>query len=152
MVAASDILLKKSIIDNSIQANAKVIDALNRLNDINLSYLIVNDGDEVVGIFSERDYARKVVLKGRSSSEATVAEVMSTDLQEVDINAPVETCIHLLASLSQRYLIVKEDGEFRGVITIHDLLREILLHVDSRFDDNLTRALIDINEQPHKVF
>jgi len=152
MVAASDVLLKKSIVDNSIQPGAKVIDALNRLNDINLSYLIVQEGDDVVGIFSERDYARKVILKGRNSSETTVAEVMSTDMPEVDSDAPIETCMHLLATMGQRYLIVKEDGEFRGVITIHDLLREILLHVDSRFDDKLTKALIDINEQPHKVY
>ncbi|WP_336515455.1 CBS domain-containing protein [Pollutibacter soli] len=152
MVAASDVLLKKSIVDNSIEPGAKVIDALNRLNDLNLSYLVVQDGDDVVGIFSERDYARKVILKGRNSTETTVAEVMSTDMPEVDFDAPIETCMHLLASMSQRYLIVKEDGEFRGVITIHDLLREVLLHVDSRFDDELTKALIDINEQPHKVY
>jgi len=80
MRTVNDILESKPQPFNIIASNHLVIDALHMLNSVNLSYLIVMDGDQYKGIFSERDYSRNVILKGRSSSSTTVQEVMTTDI------------------------------------------------------------------------
>lgn len=152
MKTANEIIWQKKAAENFISADALVIDALNELNKVNLSYLIVKDNDDVVGIFSERDYARKVVLQGRSSKETKVREVMSTDLPEVQGNDSVQACINMLAEHGRRYIIVRDKQKFEGVITIHDLLREILLHGERVLDIKITKTLIEINERPPRVY
>ncbi|HEX5150731.1 MAG TPA: CBS domain-containing protein [Parafilimonas sp.] len=148
MKTVKEILEHKPSANNFIHSGSRVLQALNRLVDVNLSYLIVKDGDEVKGIFSERDYTRKMILKGRSSFDTTVKEIMSVDMPEVQINDTVETCMELLASHGRRYLFAMDGKKFMGVITIHDLLREILLNKEDVFNKKVTGALIDINEQP----
>jgi predicted transcriptional regulator len=152
MKTAQEVVWQKKAPGNFVHPDAKVIDALGILNEVNLSYLIVKDRDNVKGVFSERDYARKVILQGRSSSETTVKEIMSTDLPVVQAGESVESCMKLLASHGRRYLLVMDKGKFEGVITIHDLLREALLHGERIFDRRVTQKLLDINEQGPKVF
>ncbi|MFT4153620.1 CBS domain-containing protein [Parafilimonas sp.] len=152
MKTAHEIIWQKKAPDNFIDADALVIEALNELNKVNLSYLIVKDKDDVTGIFSERDYARKVALQGRSSRETKVKEVMSTDLPEVQGNDSVQHCMNLLAEHGRRYIIVRDQGKFEGVITIHDLLREVLLHGERVLDVRITSTLIEINERPPRVY
>ena len=148
MKTVKEVLERKQTPDNFIHSNATVITALNKLMDVNLSYLIVKDGDDVMGVFSERDYTRKVILKGRTSFDTRVAEIMSTDLPEVSLSDSIQTCMDLLASNGRRYLLVKDNGSFKGVITIHDLLREILKDNAGTFDNKVANTLIDINEKP----
>ena len=152
MKTAFEIIWQKKAPDNFISADALVIDALNELNKVNLSYLIVKDQEDVSGIFSERDYARKVALQGRSSRETKVKEVMSTDLPEVQGNESVQACMNLLAEHGRRYIIVRDKNKFEGIITIHDLLREILLHGERALDIRVTKTLIEINERPPRVY
>lgn len=148
MKTVKEVLERKQAPDNFIHSNATVITALNKLMDVNLSYLIVKDGEDVIGVFSERDYTRKVILKGRTSFDTRVGEIMSTDLPEVSLTDSLQTCMDLLASNGRRYLLVKDNGSFKGVITIHDLLREILKDTAGTFDNKVANALIDINEKP----
>ncbi len=152
MKTAEEVILQKRRHNNFIASDALVIDALKQLSDVNLSYLVVKDGDDVKGILSERDYARKVILQGKSSKETKVKEIMTTDLPEVQLYDSVEKCMNLLAAQGMRYILVKDKDKFEGVITIHDLLREVLLHGDRVFDNKITRTLIDINEHPHRVY
>jgi predicted transcriptional regulator len=152
MKTAQEVLWQKNSVNNFIESDALVIEALNRLNEVDLSYLIVKDGDEVKGIFSERDYARKVALQGRSSNNTTVKEIMSVNLPKVQVTDSVETCMNLLADRGRRYILVMDQNKFEGVITIHDLLREVLLHGERALDTRVTRILIDINERPPKVY
>lgn len=153
MKTANEVIWQKNPADNFILPDALVIEALNKLNEVNLSYLIVKDeNNDVKGIFSERDYARKVFLQGRSSNVTTVKEVMSTDLPEVQGNELLETCMNLLAEQGRRYVIVKDKNNFEGVITIHDLLREVLLHGERVLNVNVAKKLIDINERPPRVY
>lgn len=122
-----------------------VIDALNMLNTVNLSYLIVMDSSGYKGIFSERDYSRNVVLKGRSSNSTTVGEVMSTDLPIVNFTDTIEHCMTLIDMHKTRYLLAFDDDEhFAGVITIHDLLRQII--ANPQFDPTLANRLLDQDE------
>jgi predicted transcriptional regulator len=152
MKTAGEVIWQKSKISNIISPDTLVIDALNRLNEVDLSYLVVKDGDEVLGIFSERDYARKVILQGRSSSNTKVSDVMSVDLPEVEWTDSLETCMKLLASKGRRYILVYDKKHFEGIITIHDLLREILLHGERALDSRIASRLIDINERPSSVY
>ena len=85
MRTVKDILESKIKTFNIVSPHTLVIDALSMLNSVNLSYLIVMDNNEYKGIFSERDYSRNVILKGRTSRSSTVQEVMTTDLPMVHL-------------------------------------------------------------------
>src|SRR5688500_17815377 len=105
MRTVKDILVSKPKPVNVIQADALVIDALRKLNEVNLSYLVVMEGDRYRGIFSERDYSRNVLLKGRSSESTRVHEVMDTDVPRVHFDDTVEHCMNLMTQHSRRYLL-----------------------------------------------
>ncbi len=150
MKTISDILAGKPQAFNTIQPTALVIDALNLLNSVNLSYLVVMDGDKYKGIFCERDYSRNVVLKGRSSSSTMVQEVMTTDLPVVEPSDTVAYSMSLMNSHKTRYLLAYNGQEFAGVITIHDLLRQVLSNLDES-DNSIARTLID-NEEAGRIF
>lgn len=120
---------------NVASPDTLVIDALNMLNTANLSYLIVKEEDVFKGIFSERDYSRNVILKGRASNNTTVGEVMTTDLPEVHLPDTVEQCMNTMSENKTRYLLAYDANEkFVGVITIHDLLRQVLSSKQDVFD------------------
>jgi CBS domain-containing protein len=128
-----------------------VIDALKKLISVNLSYLLVYDNDNFLGLFSERDYTRKLVLEGRSSRDTKVRDVMSTNLPRVSLNNTVEDCMYQMNSRGTRYVAVYDEDSFEGIITIHDLLREVLANKQDIFDNSLTSSLLD-NDESGKVF
>ena len=132
---------------NQVAPSTLVIDALNLLNSLNLSYLIVMDGDVYKGIFSERDYSRKVILQGRHSNSTTVGEVMSTDVPVVAATDSVEACMVLMEQSKSRYLLVFDEEEhLQGAITIHDILRQVLKDKSLVFDVELAQRLVDEDE------
>ena len=146
MRTVKDMLNSKPEIYNTIESSTLVIDALTMLNSVNLSYLIVKEGDEYKGIFCERDYSRNVILKGRSSRTTTVQEVMTVDLPIVEVSESVEHCMNSMNLHKTRYLLAYEDTEFAGVITIHDLLRQVIANKEMVFDSNLAEKLIEQDE------
>ena len=152
MRTVDDVIASKPRPENIIQPTALIIDALHALDEANMSYLIVMDGDSYKGIFSERDYSRKVILKGRSSESAQVQDVMTTDLPEVNINDTVEHCMTLLTRHAARYVVAFEEKKFVGIITIHDLLRQVLANREEVFDHMLTQQLIDTAEGRKKIY
>jgi CBS domain-containing protein len=101
-----------------------VIEALKIMNDRNIGSLVIIDGDYYKGIFTERDYARKVALKGRRSVDTTVAEVMSVDLPRVSPRDRIEHCMKLMSDKNVRYLPVMEQHRLVGIISILDLIEE----------------------------
>src|SRR6266542_4303218 len=119
MPTVNDILASKHKSFNYIGHDALVIDAINMLNSVNLSYLIVMDGEQYKGIFSERDYTRNVILKGSSSNSTMVKEAMTIDLPIVDLSNTVEYCLTLMNTDKSRYLLAYDKQKFSGVITIH---------------------------------
>ena len=146
MINVREILAKKSIPFNTIETGSRIIEALKKLHMVNLSYLIVKDGDSFKGIFCERDYCRNVVLKGRSSHENTVDEVMTVDLPVVQLYDTAEQCMNVMNQNKTRYLLAFDGDEFRGVITIHDLLREVIASKQAVFDHAIAGQLIDYDE------
>ena len=146
MLTVKNILANKQKSFNSIRSSDLVINALNLLNSVNLSYLVVLDGEQYKGIFSERDYTRNVVLKGRSSDSTTVGEVMTTDLPIVDFSDSIEHCMNLMNSHKTRYLLAYDDQDFRAVITIHDLLRQVIANKEEVFDHTIAESLLTQDE------
>lgn len=147
MLTVKHILESKAKPFNSIAPNTLVIDALNMLNSVNLSYLVVMDGEEYRGVFSERDYSRNVILKGRASNSTKVEEVMTTDLPVVALTDTVEHCMLLMNSHKTRYLLAYDGNKkFAGIITIHDLLRQVINNREAVFDSSVTEQLIDNDE------
>ena len=135
---------------NIVSPDTLVIDALNMLNSVNLSYLIVMDGEAYKGVFSERDYTRNVILKGRTSNTTTVKEVMTTDLPVVTLADTVEYCMHTMNTNKTRYLLAFDaDEKFAGVITIHDLLRQVIANKGQVFDSDVAQQLLDHEEGGH---
>ena len=151
MRIVKDILASKPEAFNIISPQTLVIDALNALNSVNLSYLVVKDANEYKGIFCERDYSRNVILKGRSSDSTPVQEVMTTDLPIVALTDTVEYCMNLMNVQKTRYLLAYDDKIFTGVITIHDLLRQVIANKEDVFDNSIANSLID-NEESGSVY
>lgn len=151
MVRVKEILSKKQKANNVIAADALVIDALKMLSSVNLSYLVVMKGNEFKGIFCERDYCRNVILKDRSSKTSSVQEVMTTDLPKVDTSDTAEYCMDIMSENKSRYLLAYDISGFAGVITIHDLLRQVLSNREFVFDFSIAEKLIE-QEEGDKIF
>lgn len=146
MRTVKNILESKQKPFNSIASDTLVIDALNMLNSVNLSYLVVMEKDLYKGIFSEREYSRNVILRGRASNTTTVSEVMTSDVPVVDLMDTVEHCMNTMITNKTRYLLAYDANQtFAGVITIHDLLREVLASKKNVFD-TATAQLLDEDE------
>lgn len=146
MHTVEDILRTKEKHTNTIEPTALVIDALKKLIEVNLSYLVVFEDNQFAGIFCERDYTRKLVLQGRSSRDTPVRDVMTTDLPQVTLTDTVEDCMYQMNTRGARYLAVFDGNDFEGIITIHDLLREVLANKEHVFDNTLTNSLLDTEE------
>ena len=147
MRTVAQLLATKPPVYNLIEPGALVLDALNQLNALNLSYLVVKENDQYRGLFSERDYARNVILKGHASNATAVRDVMSVDLPIVRVGETIEQCMRLMNAHRTRYLLAYEDNEFRGVVTIHDLLREVINNREEVFDSATVSALVDQQEE-----
>ena len=107
--------------------NLSVIEALEIMAEKNIGALVVVENESFIGIITERDYSRKIVLKGKSSSDTPVSEIMSTDFPSVLINDTVEKCMQLMASNRIRYLPVIEKDKLVGIISINDVVTETIL-------------------------
>lgn len=111
-----------------IEPEKTVFEALKLMADKNIGSVIVMDGIRYLGILSERNYARQVVLLNKSSKELPVREIMRTDLPKLSKNDPIEKCMEIMTQLNVRYLPVVENETLIGLISVKDLLDEVLLH------------------------
>jgi signal-transduction protein with cAMP-binding, CBS, and nucleotidyltransferase domain len=110
----------------SIHPDATVYDAIKMMAEKNVGALLVMENDQLVGIVSERDYSRKVMLRGKRSRTTTVREIMTTELTTAHPRETVEECLHFMTDKRIRHLPVVCDGELRGVISIGDLVKEVI--------------------------
>ncbi|MCE4516037.1 CBS domain-containing protein [Xanthomonas hortorum] len=110
----------------AVAADAAVIEAIRLMAEKGIGAVLVMDGPRLIGIVSERDYARKVVLRDRASSTTSVAENMSTEVVTVSPSDTVERCMQLMTDGRFRHLPVVENGRVHGVISIGDLVKAVI--------------------------
>jgi CBS domain-containing protein len=111
---------------HTVAPSASVYDALKLMADKSVGALLVMDGDKVVGIITERDYARKVILLSRSSKETPVRDIMTSEVMYVRRDQTNEDCMVLMTENRLRHLPVIEDGKLVGLISIGDLVKDII--------------------------
>ena len=107
----------------TIGPGASVYDAIGRMVEHNVGAVIVLDGDDVRGIFTERDYLRRIALEGRTSRETKVADAMTADVVTVEPDASVDACLGLMTARKIRHLPVLDGGALVGVVSIGDCVR-----------------------------
>lgn len=110
----------------SIAPDASVYEALQLMAEKNIGALVVLEAGELVGIFSERDYARKVILKGKSSKDTPVREIMTPKVIYVRPNHTIEDCMALMTDKHIRHLPVLDNGRLVGIISIGDVVKAII--------------------------
>ena len=126
MRQVKDLLKSKGNKIWSISPESSVFDALQLMAEKDVGVLLVLQGDELVGIFSERDYARKVILKGKASKDITVKDIMSTKVLYVSPEQTLEECMALMTEKHLRHLPVYDDKKLVGLISIGDVIKSII--------------------------
>ena len=110
----------------TVTPDTSVFDALKLMAEKSIGALLVLEGKRVAGVFSERDYARKVVLHGKVSKKTPVKDIMSTTVTKVNPDQHVEECLAVMTDKRFRHLPVVENGKLVGIVSIGDLVKEII--------------------------
>lgn len=126
MTLVSQILQSKGSHTWTIAPNATVFDALTSMAEKDIGALLVVENSEVVGIFSERDYARKIILQGKSSRDTEVQEIMTSEVLCISPDQSVTKCMALMTDKRIRHIPVLDDGRLVGVISIGDVVKAII--------------------------
>ena len=127
MITVKKILADKAIsVVWSVPPTTSVIDTLHLLSEKNIGAVVVLDDENLVGIFSERDYARKGIIQGRKAKSTPISEVMTPKVFTVDPGMSIQACMQLLGQKKIRHLPVLENDRVVGVISIGDIVNSIM--------------------------
>ena len=134
----SDILARKGKNAISVLPDTTVLNAIKVMADNNIGSVLVMQDDKYLGLITERDYSRKVILKGKNSTDTKVSDIMSADLPHIKPNDTIEHCMELMTNSNIRYLPVFKNDHLEGIISITDVVKETILkqqqtikHLDS---------------------
>lgn len=127
MKTVADIFKRKGTNNITVTQDTTVLDALRIMAEKNIGSVVVINDDKYCGLFTERDYARKVILHGKASSDIQVGEIMSEYLPMVNPTHSLEACMEIMTNHNIRYLPVFENEEYLGVISIIDVVKETIL-------------------------
>ena len=122
----SEILQSKGSNVYSITSGLSVYEALKTMGEKNIGALVVIENDQLLGIISERDYARKIILKGKASHDTLVREIMTERVITVGMDDNIDKCMELMSEKHIRHLPVVKDGRVAGVISITDVVTAII--------------------------
>ena len=127
MKTAAEILRTKPVqVVHTIAPTASVFDALTLMAEKNIGAVLVVEGERIVGIITERDYARKMILMGRTSKETLVRAIMTSEVMYVRPGHTSEECMALMTDSRVRHLPVIDDGRLVGLVSIGDLVKDII--------------------------
>ncbi len=126
MKKVADILARKNRQLISVVPGTTVLDALKIMADNNIGSILVTENDEFRGLMTERDYARKVILKGKSSTDTKVTDIMSTELPRISPDSSIEECMQLMSVNNIRYLPVFNDDYLVGIISVNDVIKAVI--------------------------
>ena len=110
----------------SVTDDTSVYNALKIMTEKNISALLIMDEGKLLGIFTERDYARKIVLQGKSSKETIIKEVMTANPFGVSFSDSIDKCMSMMTEKHIRHLPIVEDGEVKGMVSIGDVVKYII--------------------------
>ena len=127
MSTVSSILSRKGRLSVTVSPDTSVAEALQIMADKNIGSVVVMQGEEYLGIMTERDYSRKVILKGKHSTSTKISEIMSTDLPAVKPNDTIEHCMEMMTSKNIRYMPVFENNKMSGIISMSDIVKETII-------------------------
>jgi CBS domain-containing protein len=127
MKKVSNILARKGSHVIAIDGSTTVLEALKLMADKNIGSVVITEGGDYAGLLTERDYARKVILQGKSSLETKVREIMSTEFPRMVPDNTIETCMHVMSENNLRYLPIFRDNSLCGIISISDVVTETIL-------------------------
>jgi CBS domain-containing protein len=123
---ARDILRRKGNFVIAVSPDSSVLDALKLMADKNIGGVLVMQNEKLIGIFTERDYARKIILKGKSSADSVIREVMVSNLITITPENDLNECMKLMTDKTIRHLPVLEEGKVVGLISIGDVVKSII--------------------------
>ena len=123
MKKVSNILASKDKTTISVPPDTSVLDALKLMAEKNIGSVLIMKGEEYFGLLTERDYARKVILKSKSSTDTRVSEIMSIGLPRITPDNSIEVCMHLMSENNIRYLPVFEQDHICGIISVNDVIK-----------------------------
>ncbi len=135
MKSVSDIFKRKGSLNITVSSDTNVFQALKIMSDHNIGSVVIMDNNVYLGLFTERDYARKVILQGKNSSDLTVIEIMSGYLPRIELLTTLEQCMEIMTSHNIRYLPVFEAEQFIGVISINDVVKETISQQQDTIDN-----------------
>ena len=127
MRTVAQILARKGMEVIKVTPITSVIEALQLMAEKNIGSVVVVENNTFLGIMTERDYSRKIVLKGKSSEKTTVADIMTSDFPSVTLQDKIDHCMKLFSTQNLRYLPVMENEKLIGVISISDVVTETIL-------------------------
>ncbi len=110
----------------TVSGQASVLEAIGIMSNANVGAIVIQDGDKPEGIFTERDYLRKIALKGLSSKNTAVSDVMSSPLITVDLSDPTREAMATMTERRCRHLIVMDEGKMVGIVSLGDLVKRML--------------------------
>ena len=134
MLNAQAILRQKGRVIYSVSPDATVLEALREMAARNCGALLVLEASRPVGIISERDYARKVILMGRGSSTTRVREIMSPNIIDVAVHVGLDRCMELMTEYRIRHLLVVNGDELAGMISIGDVVKALMQEQQSTIE------------------
>jgi CBS domain-containing protein len=141
MAIASQLLKNKGRLIYSVTPEAPVLEAIRLMAEHGVGALLVMQGEKLIGVVSERDYARKVILKGRSSNETPVSQIMSSPVLTVHAEQSVHDCMRIMSENRIRHLPVVDGERVVGVLSIGDLVRAVL--------EEQQRTIADLEQYIH---
>lgn len=127
MKKVANILARKGGSVVAIDGGTTVLDALRLMSDKNIGSVVITEDGQYAGLLTERDYARKVTLQGKSSLETQVREIMSTHFPRMIPENSVETCMHVMSENNIRYLPIFKNDNLCGIVSISDVVTETIL-------------------------
>ena len=126
MINVRDLIRQKGSQVFAVKPDAVVLDALKLMAEKNTGAVLVMKGDKVAGILSERDCVRKLELAAKTAQKTKVSEIMTSDVLYVEASQPLEECMALMIDKNIRHLPVYEDGKLLGLISVRDVLKEVV--------------------------
>jgi len=126
MSTISDVLARKGIEVLTISSDSSVLESIRAMSEANIGSMVIQDGEQLKGIFTERDYLRKIALEGRSSSNTLVGDVMSSPLITVDSAESTRAAMETMTERRCRHLVVTENEAMAGIVSLGDLVKHML--------------------------